>query len=445
MTEYKTSDHFTIKKLAGFTLLPIITILLCSVYSIVDGFFVSHFCRETAFAGMNITAPFAFIFASFGYMLGEGGSALISKMFGEEKEREAHELFSFLVTFSLILGIVLSLIGFLLLEPFLIFQGAEGELYNQARIYGLVLIIGFPACLLQFSFQQYFVSADKPELGILYALVAGATNIALDAVFICGFSMGVMGAAIGTVIGQIVGALVPAVYVIRHKEFKLQFVRFKCSEQWANLLKTCTNGSSEMVSNIAAQVVCILYNYVLLKAAGEAGVSAYSVILYVSMVFSCVFMGYDMGIIPVVAYNFGANNTDELKNVRIMSHRLITIYSVVIAVLCFVLAEPISMIFVGYNPHIMEMSALGLRIFSIGYLFIGQNFFGSALFTGLNNGVVSALLSAVRTFALPVIFLFAGFKLFGLNGVWYSLPLAELVAFLVTFIVIQKNRKRYLM
>lgn len=445
MTEYKTSDHFTVKKLAAFTLMPIITILLCSFYSIVDGFFVSHFCHETAFAGMNLAAPFALIFASFGYMIGEGGCALISKMLGEKCEEEANKLFSFLVAFSIVLGIALAAIGFIILNPFLYFQGAEGELFNQARIYGLILIIGFPACLLQFSFQQYFVAADKPELGILFALSAGFLNIALDAVFICGFSMGVAGAAIGTVIGQAAGALIPVIYILRHSEFKLRFVGFECKKEWNNLLKVCLNGSSEMVSNIAAQVVCILYNFVLLRLAGENGVSAYGVILYVSMAFSCVFMGYDMGVIPVIAYNFGAQNHEELKNVRLVSHKLIMAYSVIMAALCFILAEPVSRMFVGYNEEILSMSVTGLRIFAAGYIVIGQNFFGSALFTGLNNGGVSAFLSAIRTFLLPIMFLFAFSYVWGLAGVWYSLPAAEATAFLVSVITILKYRKKYKM
>lgn len=442
MAEIKTSDHFTMKKLAQFTLLPIITIILCSLYTIVDGFFVSHFCKETAFAGMNIAAPFNLIFAAFGYMIGEGGSALVSKFLGENRDRKAKELFSSLIVFSLLLGVVLTVIGILTFEPFLYYQGADGNLFNEAKIYGYILICAYPLCILQFVMQQFMVAADKPELGIAYALLAGVANIGLDALLICGFSMGVRGAAIGTAAGQLIGAALPVVYVLRHSDFKLKIVRFKFKELIGDILKVCANGSSEMVSNIAAQVVCILYNYVLLKQSGEVGVSAYSVLLYVSMLLSCVFMGFDMGIIPVIAYNFGAENKEELKNIRTLSNKLLLIYSFSMAVLSFVLASPISRMFVGYSDEITKMSTFGLKVYSVAFIVIGYNFFGSALFTGLNNGGISAFLSGVRTFILPILCLLIC-TYFSENGVWYSLPLAEIVAFAVTTATIAINRNKY--
>ena len=442
MAEIKISDHFTMKKLAQFTFLPIITIILCSLYTIVDGFFVSNFCKETAFAGMNIAAPFNLIFAAFGYMIGEGGSALIGKFLGENHTRKAKELFSCLIVFSLILGAVLTIVGLVTFDPFLKYQGATGDLLNEARVYGTILICAYPLCILQFVMQEFMVAADKPELGIAFALIAGVVNIGLDALLICGFSMGVKGAAIGTALGQLTGAFVPIVYVLGHKEFKLQIVGFKIKELAGDILKTCTNGSSEMVSNIAAQVVCILYNYVLLKRFGEVGVSAYGVLQYVTMLFSCVFMGFDMGIIPVVAYHYGAENKAELKNIRTLSNKLIMIYSLVMAVLSFALAPPISRIFVGYNEAITDMSVFGLRVYSVAFIVIGYNFFGSALFTGLNNGGISAFLSTIRTFLLPVICLFICSNI-STNGVWYSLPFAEIIAFAITAGTIILNRKKY--
>ena len=440
--DYKISEHFTLRKLAGFTFMPIITIILCSIYSIVDGWFVSNYCRETAFAGMNVAAAFTYLFASFGYMIGEGGCALLGKYFGEGRDKAARELFSFLVMFSVALGIVLSIIALLLLDGFLHMQGAEGELYNEARIYGRILILGFPAYILQFAFQQFFVAADKPQMGVVFALLAGITNIGLDALFIVCLSMGVKGAAIATVCGQIVGVIVPVLYILRHNDFPLRFCGFKISGQWKDLLKVCTNGSSEMVSNVAAQVVCILYNSVLIRLAGVDGVSAYSVLMYVTMVLSCVFMGYDMGVIPVVAYNYGAQNSDELKNVRRCSRILIFIYSVVLISLANLMAGPVCKSFVGYDEQIASMAVRGLRLMSVGYLVIGFNLFESAYFTGLNNGAISAFLSATRTFVLPVVLLFICSKLFGIEGVWYSLPATELVAFLVTIIICQVHAHR---
>lgn len=441
--DYKISDHFTMKKMAAFTFMPILTIILCSVYTIVDGLFVSNFCRETAFAGMNISAAYTFLFASFGYMIGEGGCALLGKYFGENKNQEAKELFSLLIVFSIVLGVILSFIAFFTLDGFLHAQGAESELFLEARAYGRILIWGFPAYILQFAFQQFFVAADKPQMGVVFALIAGIVNIGFDALFIVCFEMGVRGAAFATVLGQITGVIVPFIYILVNKEFPLKIVGFKLRGQLKDLLKVCTNGSSEMLSNVAAQVVCILYNSVLVKLSGVDGVSAYSVLLYVTMIFSCVFMGYDMGVIPIVAYNFGAENKDELRNVRKQSQKLIFIYSAALIILANILAAPICSAFVGYNSKILQMSIAGIRIMSVGYLVTGYNLFGSAMFTGLNNGGISAFLSGVRTFVLPIICLYIFSWLFGMNGVWYSLPATEILAFIITFIVIKLKKNQY--
>lgn len=439
----KISDHFTMKKLAAFTVMPILAIILCSVYTIVDGLFVSNFCRETAFAGMNIAAAYTFMFASFGYMIGEGGCALLGKYFGENKLQEAKELFSALIYFSIVLGVILSIVAYFTLDLFLHTQGAEGELFYEARLYGRILILGFPAYILQFAFQQFFVAADKPEMGIMFALISGVVNIGLDALFIVCLGLGVKGAAIATVCGQIAGVIAPLIYIAVNKEFPLRIVKFNMNGKWKSILKVCTNGSSEMLSNVAAQVVCIFYNSVLLKFAGVEGVSAYSVLLYVTMIFSCVFMGYDMGVIPIVAYNYGAENADELRNVRSQSNKLIFIYSVILIILSNLLATPVCSAFVGYNDDIMSMSVLGIRIMSVGYLVIGYNLFGSALFTGLNNGAVSAFLSGVRTFVLPIICLYSFSGLFGTDGVWYSLPATEILAFIITFVTTLICSKKY--
>lgn len=441
--DIKISDHFTVRKLIIFTSMPIISIVLCSVYTLVDSLFVSNFCRETAFAGMNISAAYTFLFASFGYMIGEGGCALLGKLFGENKNREVKELFSFLVVFSLVLGAVLSIVATCLFDAFLGFQGATGELYSEAKIYGQILICGFPAYILQFALQQFFVAADKPQFGIGFALIAGAVNIALDALFIAGLSMGVAGAAIATVCGQIAGVIAPLIYVIKNQEFSLRFVKFKVAEQWQNLIKVCTNGSSEMLSNVAAQVVCILYNTVLIRIAGVKGVSAYSVLLNVAMIFSCIFMGFDMGVIPIVAYNFGAENTQELKNVKKGCQTVVAVYSLILIVLTNVFANPICSAFVGYDGQMMSMATFGIRCMSVGYLFIGFNLFGSAFFTGLNNGAVSAFLSTVRTFVFPIVCLYALANAFGMDGVWYSLPATEVLSFIVTIAVMAANKKKY--
>ena len=435
------SEHFTLKKLFKFTLIPIITIILCSTYALVDGLFISNFCGTTAFAAVNMINPYILIFPSFGFMIGSGGNALVSKMLGENKKEEANQVFSSLVLFSVILGIVIAIIAAVFTRPFLVSQGASGEMLELGVIYGVIMLAGIPVFVMQYEFQEFFVAADQSAMAFVFTMMAGITNIALDALFVCVFKWGVVGAGVASVLGQVVGGVGPLLYFLRSKKTTLKLVRARMMPR--AILKVCGNGSSEMIMNITTSVVSSLYNFILLKMAGEVGVDAYGVILYITLLFACIFMGYNIAIVPVIGYHYGAQNTDELKGLFHKSLIIIGGYSLLILVVSYAFSGFFVSTFLGYDQAAKELAIHGFRIYALSYIFTRLNFFGSSLFTALNNGLISASLSVVRTLICPVICVFTCSKIWGLDGVWFSLVLSEILSILVTVTVTLFNKKRY--
>lgn len=435
------SDHFTYKKLLRFTLPSIVMMIFTSIYGVVDGFFVSNFVGKTSFASVNFIMPVLMIFGALGAMFGSGGSALTAKTLGEGKNEKAKQLFSFLVYISAACGIVIGVTAFIFLRPIAAMLGAEGEMLDNCTTYGRIILLALPALMLQYEFQSFFVTAEKPQLGLAVTIAAGITNMTLDALLVAVCSLGIVGAALATAASQYVGAIVPLVYFARKNTSLLQLTRPKWDG--SALFKACTNGSSEFLSNISMSVVGMLYNLQLMKYAGENGVAAYGTLMYVNMIFTASFLGYSVGTAPVIGYHYGAGNHTELKSLLQKSLAVIGCFSAAMLIASETLAKPLSMIFVGYDKDLLGITLRGFMIFSFSFLFTGFTIFGSSFFTALNNGLVSALIAFLRTvlFQITAVLIFP--IIWGLDGIWVSIVAAELAATVITVVFWIGNRKKY--
>ena len=436
------SDHFTYQKLLRFTLPSIVMMIFTSIYGVVDGFFVSNFVGKTPFAAVNFIMPFLMILGSVGFMFGTGGSALIAKTMGEGKSEQAKRLFSLFVYVSVICGIVIAALGILFLRPIAAFLGAEGTMLDDCVIYGRVILLALPAYILQYEFQSFFVTAEKPQLGLAVTVAAGITNMVLDALLVAVLSLGLPGAAAATAISQCVGGLVPLVYFSRPNTSLLRLTRTRYDGR--SLLKACTNGSSELMSNISMSIVSMLYNVQLMIYAGEDGVAAYGVLMYVNMIFLAAFIGYSVGTSPVVVYHFGAGNRGELRSLLKKSLVIIGLFSVAMLAAAEELAEPLAELFVGYDPSLLDLTLRGFMIFSFSFLFASIAVYGSSVFTALNDGLVSALISFLRARVFQVAAVLIFLRIWEIDGIWFSVIAAELMAALVTILFLFGKRQKYL-
>ena len=435
------SDSFDYKKLLRFTFPSIIMMVFTSIYGVVDGFFVSNFVGKTPFAAVNFIMPFLMILGTVGFMFGTGGSALIAITMGAGDKERAKRLFSLFIYVSAICGILIGALGIVVIRPVAAWLGAEGELLDNCVVYGRIILAVLPALILQYEFQSFFITAEKPKLGLAVTVAAGVANMVLDAVFVGMLRWGLVGAAAATAISQSVGGIIPLVYFGRPNTSLLRLTRTKFDGR--ALLKACTNGSSELMSNISMSVVGMLYNIQLMKYAGEDGVAAYGVLMYVNMIFLAAFIGYSVGVAPVVGYHYGAGNHEELKGLLKKSLVLIGIFSVGMVVLAEGLARPLALIFVGYDPELLDMTLRGFLVYSFSFLFAGLAIYGSSFFTALGNGLVSALISFLRTLVFQVAAVLIFPLIWGLDGIWFSIVAAELVAALVTVAFLVGKRKKY--
>ncbi len=435
------SDHFSYGKLIKFTLPSVIMMIFTSIYGVVDGIFVSNFVGKTPFAAINLIWPVAMILGAVGFMIGTGGCALVSKIMGEGDKAKANEVFSMLIYVSMIIGIVLAILGFIFMRPIAILLGAEGDMVDDAAMYGRVLSVALPFFILQNEFQSFLVAAEKPKLGLLITVAAGLTNIVLDPFFIIVLNKGLAGAAWATAISQMVGGFVPLIYFIISKKSILRLGK-ACFDSGA-LIKTCINGSSEMMTNISMSLVSMLYNFQLLKMAGENGVAAYGVIMYVNFIFVAAFIGYSVGSSPIVSFNYGAGNTKELKSLFKKSMMIILVSGIAMTILGFGLASPLSQIFVGYDKELFEMTKRAFYIYTLSFLITGFNIYGSAFFTALNDGVVSAIISFLRTLLFQVVAVLVLPIFFRLDGIWYAVIMAEMLALMVTVGFLMTKRRKY--
>ncbi len=435
------SDHFTYTKLIQFVLPSIGMMIFTSIYGVVDGLFISNFGGKTAFAAVNLIIPFTMVLGAIGFMLGTGGNALVAKTLGEGKRELANQIFSFLVIVSIVSGTFVAIVGITFMEPVALLLGADEAMLRDCVIYGRILMAATPAFMLQIMFQSFLITAEKPGMGFWVTVVAGITNMVLDALLVAGLKWGVTGAALATGLSQCVGGIVPLIYFARKNDSLLQITKTKF--MWDALWKTCSNGISEFLSNISMSLVSMLYNLQLLKFAGENGVAAYGVIMYVQFIFIAIFIGYNIGTAPIIGYNYGAQNHKEMQNIFKKSMILTVSAGLVLMVSAFVLAAPLAKVFVGYDAELFEMTKRGFEFYAVSFFLCGFNIFGSSFFTALSNGPVSAVISFLRTVVFQVAAVLVLPVFFGIDGVWASISVAELLALAVTGFFLVKLRSRY--
>lgn len=437
----KLSDHFGYGRLLRFTIPSIAMMIFTSIYGVVDGFFVSNFVGKTPFAAVNFIFPFLMILGSLGFMFGTGGSALVSKTLGERNPEKANRIFSMLIYVSLALGIVIAVLGIVFLRPIAALLGAEGQLLDDCVLYGRVILIALPAYILQLEFQSFFVTAEKPQIGLWMTIISGVTNMVLDFVLVGVLRFGLVGAAVATGMSQMVGGLVPLVYFARKNTSLLRLTKWEWDKK--AMLKTCTNGSSELLGNISMSLVSMLYNVQLLKVAGENGVAAYGVIMYVNFMFLAAFIGYSIGTSPVVGFHYGAQNHSELKSILRKSAVLIGIGSVAMYLAGVLLARPLSEIFVSYDRELLEITVHGFYIFAVSFLPVGYAIFLPGFFTALSDGLVSAIISFTRTMIFQVAAVLLLPIAFGIDGIWWSVVVAEGLSVVVGCIFLYGKRNKY--
>lgn len=437
------SDHFTYGKLLRFTLPSIAMMIFTSIYGIVDGFFVSNYAGKTPFAAVNLIMPVLMVLATVGFMFGTGGSAIVARYFGEGKPEKANRYFSLFVYVSFALGVFLAILGILFIRPIASLLGADGALLENCVIYARIILLALPFYVLQLLFQSFFITAEKPSLGFWVTVSSGVTNMILDAVLVMLLPQEykLAGAAIATALSQLVGGFIPLIYFFRKNDTILRLG--KTSFEGSAVFKACTNGSSEFMSNISMSLVGMLYNLQLMHYAGENGIAAYGVMMYVSMIFSGAFIGYSVGTAPIVSYHFGAGNHAELKNLLQKSLRIILMFSLCMTSAAQLLAHPLAQIFVSYDAELMKLTVSGFRIFALSFLFMGFAIYGSGFFTALNDGLVSALISFLRTLVFQIAAVLLLPLIFKINGVWISIVVAECMALLLTFVFLIRKRGKY--
>lgn len=435
------SDHFTYGRLIRFVIPSVAMMIFTSIYGVVDGLFVSNFVGKTPFAAVNFIMPFCMILGAFGFMLGTGGTALVAKTLGEGEEEKANRIFSMLIYFALGLGILLALCGIVFVRPIALKLGADASMLGYCVIYARVVLLGLPFFMLQNMFQSFLIAAEKPKMGLVVTIAAGVTNMMLDALFIAIFQWGVVGAAAATALSQFVGGVVPFLFFARKNNSKLRLTKTRVMGK--ELFRTCTNGSSELVTNVSMSLVGMLYNLQLMKIAGENGVAAYGVIMYVNFIFIAIYLGYAFGTAPIVAFHYGARNTEELQNVLKKSLKLFLGAGITLFGVAFLLSGTLSKIFVGYDRELYAMTVRGFRLYAVSYLLCGFNIYGSSFFTALNNGVVSAVISFLRTVVFEVAAIMILPVLFKLDGIWCAITVAETASLTITAIFFFALRKRY--
>lgn len=439
------SDHFTYGRLVRFTLPTIAMMIFTSIYSVVDGFFVSNFAGKTPFAAVNLIYPVLMILATVGFMFGTGGTAIVAKAFGERKDKEANECFSLFVYVSFALGVVFAVLGILFARPISALLGAEGELLDHCVVYARIILAALPFFIVHLLFESFFVTAERPQLGLISTVASGVTNIVLDAVLVILLPqpLKLAGAAIATAVSQVVGGVIPLVYFFRKNTSILQLGKTRWNG--VAIRRACINGSSELMSNVSMNLVGILYNIQLMAYAGEDGIAAYGVMMYVSFVFASTFFGYSIGTAPVIGYHNGAKNHEELRSLLKKSLLITTVLGVGMVIAGVLAATPLSRLFVGYDAALMTLTADGFRIFALCFLFMGYAVLGSGFFTALGDGLTSALISFLRTLVFQVAAVLLLPLAWGIDGVWWSIVVAELMATVLSavFLVLKQKKHGY--
>lgn len=437
----KLSDHFTLPKLLKFVFPSIVMMVIISIYGVIDGFFVSNYVGKSAFSSLNLVMPFVMVLGGMGFMIGTGGSALVSKTLGQKENEQANKIFSMMIIFTIILGIILSILGIVFIKPVSYLLGASEEMIDNCVIYGGIVVSFTVFYMLQNVFQSFLATAEKPKIGLIVTICAGTTNAVLDYLFVAVFNFGLVGAAIATGIGQVVGGIVPLLYFLSPNDSLLRITKTKLSMK--ELLSACTNGSSELMSNVSSSIVGMVYNLQLMKYIGEDGVAAYGVLMYVQFVFIAIFIGYSIGSAPIIGYNYGAGNYEELKNIRKKSVAIMFISGVILSAIAQLSAGLLAQIFVGYNQNLYELTLHAFRIFSFAFILTGFNIFSSSFFTALNNGGISALISFLRTLVFQLGSVLILPLIIGVDGLWLAICAAEIFATIISLFYLITKRKVY--
>ena len=435
------SDHFNYRKLLRFCISPMAMMIFVSIYGVVDGLFVSNFVGKSSFAAINLIMPVTYILGGLGFMAGTGGSALVGKTLGEGKNEKASDYFTMMVKFILVVGSAASLVVAVIMKPVAVALGADQSTLRDCVVYGTIIALFNPACMLQNMFQNFLTTAEKPKLGLTATVLSGVTNMALDALFVAVFRWGVAGAALATGISQCVGSIFPLIYFARPNDSLLHLTRAKM--EWEPVGKACWNGFSELLSNVSGSIVSMAYNFQLLKYAGNDGVAAYGVLMYLDFVFIAVFIGYSIGTAPIVSFHYGAGNRDELKNILKKSTVLTLISGLCMMFFSEMIAVPLSEIFVGYDSRLLDMTVHAFHLFVLSFVFVGFNIFASSFFTALNDGGISALISFLRTVVFQLIPIQFLPLIWGLDGIWSALTVSEGLAFLLSAGFILAKRRKY--
>ena len=438
------SEHFTYKKIFRFALPSIVMMVFTSIYGVVDGTFVSNFVGKTPFAAVNLVWPFLMILGAFGFMIGTGGSALVAKTLGENIKEDANRYFTMLITLVVILGVLLTIIGLIVLRPLSSALGASGQMLEDCVTYGRTLMIFNTAFMLQSVFQSLFITAEKPRLGLIMTVAAGLTNMVLDALFIAVFKWGLVGAALASGLSQCIGGILPLIYFLSSKnDTPLKFVKTKMEGKV--LLKACANGASELMTTVSSSLVSMLYNFQLMRLAGQNGIAAYGAVMYVEFAFIAVFIGYSIGTAPIVSYHYGSENHNEVKNMLQKSFKIMSILGITMMVLAQILASPLAKVFVGYDKQLFDMTVHGFRLFSFYFILAGINIYASSFFTALNNGMISAIISFSRTLGFETLAVIILPIFLQLDGVWLAITVAEICAFVISisFLIAKKEKYHY--
>ena len=438
------SEHFTYKKIFRFALPSIVMMVFTSIYGVVDGTFGSNFVGKTPFAAVNLVWPFLMILGAFGFMIGTGGSALVAKTLGENKKEDANRYFTMLITLVVILGVLLTIIGLIVLRPLSSALGASGQMLEDCVTYGRTLMIFNTAFMLQSVFQSLFITAEKPRLGLIMTVAAGLTNMVLDALFIAVFKWGLVGAALASGLSQCIGGILPLIYFLSSKnDTPLKFVKTKMEGKV--LLKACANGASELMTTVSSSLVSMLYNFQLMRLAGQNGIAAYGAVMYVEFAFIAVFIGYSIGTAPIVSYHYGSENHNEVKNMLQKSFKIMSILGITMMVLAQILASPLAKVFVGYDKQLFDMTVHGFRLFSFYFILAGINIYASSFFTALNNGMISAIISFSRTLGFETLAVIILPIFLQLDGVWLAITVAEICAFVISisFLIAKKEKYHY--
>lgn len=435
------SDHFNYQRLLKFCFAPIMMMVFTSIYSVVDGFFVSNWAGKTPFAAINLIYPFIMILGGVGFMLGTGGSALVGKTLGEGDADRANRYFTMMVCATVVAGVTLSVLGIVFLRPIALALGATADMVEDCVLYGRIVLAFNTMFMLQNLFQTFLTTAERPQLGLLATVCAGVTNMALDALFVAGFRWGIAGAALATGISQTVGGVLPLLYFLRPNDSILRLRATKMEVK--PLVQACTNGASEMMSSISGSLVSMLFNFQLLRLAGEDGVAAYGAIMYVNFIFLAIFIGYAIGSAPVVSYHYGAGHSEELHSLLVKSAVLTEGVGMAMMVLAFLASGPLAKIFVGYDRDLYELTVQGFHLYAMSYLLCGCNIFGSSFFTALNNGLASALISFLRTMVFQCAAVLILPVFLEVDGIWLAVTVAETLTLLVTLALLARYRKIY--